>query len=86
MKDVCELDLTMAINHLLTGKATEQEQVVCGIVLKSYIQKPKVKPNYNANNKPYCPNCDQPLNVKMKNGMNIFQYCKCCGQAIDWEV
>ena len=80
-----DLDLTSAINKLCEGKADETEQKVCGLVLKNLISKKGVKPNYNENGKPYCPNCDQPVNTKVKNGKHIFEYCKCCGQKIDWE-
>ena len=80
-----ELDLTKAINNLREGKASEKEQKVCGLVLKNLISKKGAKPNYNENGIPYCPNCDQPVSTKMKNGKHIHEYCKCCGQKIDWE-
>lgn len=80
-----ELDLTKAINNLCEGKASEKEQKVCGIVLKNLISKKGVKPNYNENGVPYCPKCDQPVSTKIKNGKHTHEYCKCCGQKINWE-
>ena len=80
-----DLDLTNAINKLCEGKAGETEQKVCGLVLKNLMSKKGAKPNYNENGKPYCPNCNQPVNTKLKNGKHIFEYCKCCGQKIDWD-
>lgn len=78
-----ELNVTAAVNNLIAGKASAQEQTICGIALKALIV--KKKPNYNEHNRPYCPKCDQPLNIKLKDGKNIYEYCKCCGQGIDWE-
>lgn len=80
-----DLDLTNAINNLCNGKATKTEQEICGLVLKNMIQKPKVVPNYNSQGLPYCPNCNQPLNTKLKNGLHVHQFCKCCGQHINWN-
>lgn len=86
-----DLDLTNAINNLIEGKASENEQKICGIVLKAFISKKKVKPVYSlkdvfvsGNKRAFCPNCGQPLNTKMKDGKHIHEYCKCCGQGIDW--
>lgn len=34
---------------------------------------------------PHCPRCTQALNTKVVRGKHIAEYCKCCGQAIDWD-
>lgn len=78
-----ELNLTGAINRLIDGKATPSEQRLCGITLKNLIAKPRIKPTMS-NGKPYCTNCSQPLNTKMKDGFHIHQFCKVCGQGVDW--
>lgn len=80
-----DLDMTQMINNLCEGKATEEEQKICGVVLKSMIQNKGIKPIYETNGKPRCPRCTQPLNTKLKDNKHIFEYCKCCGQKIDWE-
>ena len=79
-----DLDLTMAISHLCDGKASVKEQKVCGTVFKAILENKGVKPNFK-NDKPYCPKCNQPINTKVKDGKHIYEYCKCCGQHINWE-
>ena len=79
------LDMTQMINNLCEGKATAEEQQICGITFKAMIQNKGIKPNKDEFGKPYCPKCGQPVNTKMKDGKHIFEYCKCCGQHIDWE-
>lgn len=83
--NMLDLDLTNAIDNLCKGKADEKEQKICGVVLKEFIAGKGVRPNYNSNGKPYCPKCNQPINMKLKDGKHIYEYCKCCGQKINWE-
>lgn len=79
------LDMTQMINNLCEGKATAEEQQICGITFKAMIQNKGINPIYDNNGKPHCPKCEQPLNTKLKDGKHIFEYCKCCGQHINWE-
>lgn len=79
-----DLDMTRIIDSLFDGSATPQEQKICAIALKSMIQNKGIKPVYE-NGRPRCPRCTQALNTKLKDGKHIFEYCKCCGQHINWE-
>ena len=79
-----DLDMTRMIDSLFEGTASAEEQKICSIALKALIQNKGIKPNY-IHGMPRCPKCNQPINTKMKDGKHIFEYCKCCGQHIDWE-
>lgn len=81
--NMVEMDITIAVNHLIEGTANKVEQQICGIILKNLMESKGVKPEYKKD-KPYCPTCNQPINTKQKDGVHIYRHCKCCGQKIDW--
>ena len=82
---MAEINITYMINKMCEGKLNENEQMAAGIIMKALIHNDAVKPDYDEHLRPKCPNCGRALNTKMKNGKHIHQYCKVCGQHINWD-